>query len=117
TLTVNDLNAAPTVMVSSPMNGATYNVGSIVTALAMFTDPGASDTHTCLVVWGDNSQSTGTISDRNHSCSAVHQYAAPSPVGRYQITFRIADNGVPVAVGTASATITVRGTSSSSAST
>src|SRR5205823_4437708 len=82
-----------------------------------FTDPGAADTHTCTVSWGDNTQSTGSVSERNHTCTAVHQYTTASPAGGYQITFRIADNGVPVGIGTASVTITVRSGSSSSAAT
>jgi len=46
-------NVAPTLSITGPADGALYPVGSNVSLLLPFTDPGSSDTHTCIINWDD----------------------------------------------------------------
>ena len=54
-----------------------------------FTDPGADDTHTMTVDWGDGSDDTPAVDERVGMASAGHVYHQP---GSYSVTVRIDDD-------------------------
>ncbi|KQW02443.1 family 43 glycosylhydrolase [Streptomyces sp. Root369] len=72
TATVEVANAAPAVVsATGPQSPAPVGKRTVVTA--EFTDPGTSDTHTCVVDWKDGSApQTGTVSASG--CRAEHAY-------------------------------------------
>ncbi|CAM5713410.1 family 43 glycosylhydrolase [Streptomyces canus] len=72
TATVEVANAAPAVVsATGPQNPVPVGKRTVVTA--EFTDPGTSDTHTCLVDWKDGSApQSGTVSASG--CRAEHPY-------------------------------------------
>jgi subtilisin len=69
TLTV--ANLRPTVTITSLASGSTVMVGTNVSLATTVADPGANDTATCTIRWGDGTTSPG--------CSGSHVYAAVSP--------------------------------------
>lgn len=86
-------NAVVTVANVSPDLGplsapaAPVAVNTSVSVSGTFTDPGANDTHTCSVDWGDTSSPTGSVSAG--TCSASRTYAAP---GVYTVTMTVTDD-------------------------
>ena len=54
-----------------------------------FTDPGADDTHTLTVDWGDGSDDTPAVDERLGMASASHVY---HEAGSYSVTVRIEDD-------------------------
>jgi hypothetical protein len=64
-------NVPPTVSITSPASGSTVQTGATVTLTTSRADPGANDTVTCTIKWGDGTSS--------HGCSGTHIYTAPSP--------------------------------------
>ncbi|WP_329445379.1 family 43 glycosylhydrolase [Streptomyces canus] len=72
TVTVEVANAAPAVVsATGPQNPVPVGKRTVVTA--EFTDPGTSDTHTCVVDWKDGSApQSGTVSASG--CRAEHPY-------------------------------------------
>src|SRR5207245_5617415 len=80
------------------------NEGQTVNFLGTFTDPGVLDTHTATIAWGDNSTSTGTVTELNGSGSVVgtHVYADN---GSYTITLSVRDKDNATGTRTATATI------------
>lgn len=82
-------NEAPAVTITDPGEGAVLAKGP-VTLSASFTDTNASDTHTCLVDWGNQTSSTGTVTQSNGSgtCSASADLSA----GVYNIQVTVTDN-------------------------
>jgi hypothetical protein len=97
-------NAPPAVTITSPLGGTTFKSGATVSFKATFTDAGKSDTHTCSIVWGDGSTSTGTIAESGGSgtCTTSHTY---KNTGSYTITVTVKDNAN--ASASASSTISV----------
>ena len=69
TLTVS--NVRPTVTITSPASGSTVLIGATVSVATTLTDPGANDSATCTIKWGDGTTSPG--------CSGNHVYTAASP--------------------------------------
>ncbi|MGH3734544.1 MAG: PKD domain-containing protein [Micromonosporaceae bacterium] len=68
-------NLAPSITSVNASTMAPVPVGTAISVVAPFTDPGVNDTHTCDVDWGDGSPvSTGAAS--GGSCGASHTYTA-----------------------------------------
>lgn len=68
-------NLAPSISSVNPSTMDPVAVNTPVTINAPFTDPGANDTHTCSVDWGDgNPAASGTVS--GGACGASHSYPA-----------------------------------------
>jgi len=56
-----------------------------------FADPGARDTHTVVVDWGDSSSSTAVIEPIRRSFTATHEYALGNPNDSYTIVVTVDD--------------------------
>jgi hypothetical protein len=84
-------NVAPVVTITAPTAGSAVFTGAAVTARASFTDPGASDTHTCAITWGDGTTTSGTSleSGGGGTCSGTKTYTA---AGSYTVTVKVTDN-------------------------
>ncbi len=67
-------NAAPVVAITAPTTMSQVMVRNAVTVSAAVTDPGANDTHTCRVDWGDGTVTDGLMSSER--CSGSHMYAS-----------------------------------------
>jgi hypothetical protein len=83
-------NAAPVVgAVSLPT--APNPTGVPVSVTASFTDPGANDTHTATIDWGDSSTTSGTVSETAGSGTVTdsHVYATN---GSYTVTVTVTDD-------------------------
>ena len=90
--TVAIVNAAAAVTVLSP-TATTFAIGQLITVRVSYVDPGASDTHTCSVNWGNGRVTTGSIATPKNgarTCTAVSNYAGN---GDFTITVTILDNG------------------------
>ncbi len=99
TATVNVVNVAPTVAasfgsssVSCGPNNSTLNVS--------FTDPGAADTHTAVINWGDGN--TQTVSPATSPFALQHTYAL---AGNYTATVTVTDDDGGTGNATASVTV------------
>jgi len=84
--TVQVANVAPTVTITSPGACCARPVSEALTLVAPFTDPGANDTHTCTIVWDDNSTETF---GQEGSCTRTHQFAH---AGMYTIVVTVTDD-------------------------
>jgi Leucine-rich repeat (LRR) protein len=87
-LTVN--NVAPDVgAITAPIDPVL--IGTEIGATADFTDPGVLDTHTASWDWGDESTSTGEVTETNGSgsVSGSHSYDA---AGVYTVKLTVTDN-------------------------
>ena len=84
------LNVPPTVGVISGAPPTPIQVGTPVSLLAPFTDPGILDTHTANWDWGDGPALPGTVSetDGSGSVSGSHTYAE---AGVYTVTLTVTD--------------------------
>ncbi len=83
------LNVAPTVgAITAPI--APQNITTTINTSANFTDPGILDTHTAVWNWGDNTTSTGAVTESNGSGSVTgsHVYSTD---GVYTITLTVTD--------------------------
>ena len=87
TATLTIANADPTVSITSPADGGGATVGATVNLTASRGDPGANDTHTCSIDWGDGTVEAGTLTAT--TCTGSHQYTA---IGVPTITVTIADD-------------------------
>ena len=93
-------NQAP-VVTSFVLGKATIAIGGAATVSGTFTDPGAIDTHTAVINWGDGTQSAAFVSDAagtgTGSFAATHVYgntlafssSVPAP---YTLTATVLDN-------------------------
>ncbi|MGZ6972458.1 MAG: PKD domain-containing protein [Acidimicrobiia bacterium] len=103
TATLTVANAAP-VVTSPPTPSATpVPIGSAVSVSLGFADPGANDTHTASISWGDSSSSAGTVTETAGAgtVSKSHTYAT---AGVKTVTVTVTDdNG-----GTVTSTTTIR---------
>lgn len=97
-------NVAPSVAVTAPANGALVTRGTTVPVTASFTDPGASDTHTCSVDFGDGTVAPGTIADG--TCSTSHAYTA---LGAHDVVVTVTDDDGGVGTATVRVVIYVPG--------
>lgn len=98
TLTATVLNVAPSVDAGANAAGAE---GSAFAVHATFSDPGAADTHTAAVDWGDGSQQETAVAVGGQ-VSASHTYIDD---GRYTVTVTVADSDGASASDTLTATI------------
>jgi hypothetical protein len=90
--TVTIENAAPSVQITSPEPGTLVDAAQPVPVEVAFTDPGANDTHECLVDFGDGSEPvTGQVSQSAGECIAEHSYDADG-VGPRTITATVQDD-------------------------
>ncbi len=83
------LNVAPTVgAITAPITP--QNITTAINTSANFTDPGILDTHTAVWNWGDNTTSTGVVTESNGSGSVTgsHVYSTD---GVYTITLTVTD--------------------------
>src|SRR5690606_2253812 len=86
TATVSVTNAPPVVETIGPTE-ISANFGVMVKA--RYSQPGWLDTHTAVVIWGDGSESPGTVDPLTRTVSASHNY----PVhGSYSVTVRVTDD-------------------------
>lgn len=79
-------NAPPQVSITQPTDTGRV-VGGPVEVAAAVSDPGANDTRTCTIVWGDRSSSTGVLADG--VCSGQHTYDA---IGSYSVKVTVTDD-------------------------
>ena len=86
TFTVTVTNAPPTLIAESDLTTTAF-LFTIV--LATFTDPGAGDTHTALIDWGDGTTSAGQVDEEAHTVSGSHQLIL---AGAHQITVTLTDD-------------------------
>jgi len=83
-------NVAPVIgTITAPVDPV--RVGEVITASAVFTDPGIPDTFTATWHWGDDSTSQGTITktDNVYSVMGTHTYSKP---GVYTISLTVSDD-------------------------
>ncbi len=89
TLVVTVLNVPPSLVIGQVAAGAPFALTSVpISVLSLFTDPGALDTQTATINWGDGLplQLIGSVTS---PFSATHAYAA---AGFYTITVRVTDD-------------------------
>lgn len=81
-------------------------VGTSVSALTTFVDPGTNDHHTATIAWGDGAQTAGTVveSAGNGSVAGTHAFTSP---GTYAVSVTVWDDDGGSVVGTASARVVV----------
>lgn len=72
-------------------------VGATVVADASFADPGAIDTHTATLSWGDTTSSSGTVDQLLDTVTAGHAYAVG---GIYTVTLTLTDDDGGIAFAT-----------------
>lgn len=60
-------NAAPSVQLTAPLDGSAYELGTVVGSNTATADPGANDSVTCTLDWGD-----GAVD----ACGASHSFTA-----------------------------------------
>lgn len=103
-LSVTVLNAAPSIT-SFGVSSNNLDAGQAVTATGAFTDPGAADTQTVTVDWGDGSPATTM-----NLAAAVYSFTTPAhtyaAAGDYTVTATVTDNAG--ASATATSTVSVR---------
>ena len=102
-LIVNVLNVAPSIS-SFVLSSAAVDAGQSVTATGTFTDPGAADTHTVTVDWGDltatTTQSLGA--GVGSFTTSAHTYAT---VGTFTVTATVTDSAGASATATSSVSV------------
>lgn len=87
TLLVTVDNVAPMVEAGADQ---TAEVGDTVSLdPATFSDPGAADTHTATINWGDGTIEAGTVDQANDTVSGSHVY---SQAGVYTVTVTVVDD-------------------------
>ncbi len=77
TATLTIANADPSVSITSPADGASFQTGVTVDLSATISDPGANDTHTCTIDWGDGTSGPGVVA--GGVCTGSHAYTTASP--------------------------------------
>src|SRR5262249_23595538 len=93
--------------VLGPLSGSAQLIPGQAAALtAAFTDPDTQETHTGSFSWGDNTTSTGTLTEANGSGTVAggHAYAA---TGTYTVSLPVIDSaGLPSNTVTFPVTVT-----------
>ena len=84
TLTVD--NAPPTVLISSLRSESDGRIGLWP---ATYTDPGALDTHTGMIDWGDGTTTTATLIADKRAVLGSHTY---NDAGNYTVTVTVTDD-------------------------
>jgi hypothetical protein len=85
TLSVTVANVAPVVIAATGL--VRPDLPTPAFTLATFTDPGASDTHTAVIDWGDGTVESGTVSDG--SVSGAHLLVG---LGAHFVTVTVTDS-------------------------
>lgn len=80
-------NLAPSLSISTPVDGALYAVNASVSLSGIFSDKGTEDTFSCSVNWGDGATTAGTLT--SGGCAASHAYSA---AGVYTIQMTLTDD-------------------------
>jgi PKD repeat protein len=83
-------NAKPTITSISGPTGP-LPLGSGVSLIGNFTDPGTVDTHTATFAWGDGTSSNGTINESGGSGTAAGSHVYTTP-GVYRVTLTVTDD-------------------------
>jgi PKD repeat protein len=78
-------NVPPTIQ---SVSGPSVTTG-LVTLQVTFADPGAADTHSYEIVWGDGATSTGNVPAGARQFSVAHTYPAE---GDYTVSILVADD-------------------------
>ena len=86
TLLVTVANVAPTL---DPIAGQSVVAGQPLTLTAAYADPGALDTHTAVIDWGDGFTETLDLAAGLTSFDLAHAYAA---AGAYTVTLTLTDD-------------------------
>ena len=73
------MNAPPSVAITSPADASMFLIGAPVDVSASFGDPGANDTHTCSIDWGDGTINAGCCREAVPAAAAT---ATPLSVSR-----------------------------------
>ena len=79
-------NVAPSVDAGDTIVG---DEGGVVTATSSFGDPGALDTHTATIQWGDGATSTGVVNATAGTVTGTHIY---SDDGVHVVTVEVCDD-------------------------
>jgi hypothetical protein len=87
TATLTLSNGDPTVEIAAPAEGSGFLVGTAVHVDATISDPGANDTLTCSIDWGDGTVAGGVVGAGG--CTGSHAYAA---AGSFTITVSATDD-------------------------
>jgi hypothetical protein len=66
-------------------------VGTSISASTSFTDPNVANTHTATWNWGDNSTTSGTVTEANGSGSVTNSHTYTSP-GVYTVQLTVTDS-------------------------
>jgi Galactose oxidase, central domain len=86
-------NAPPVVGPVTGPSSSPMPIGSTVASVsASFTDLNTTDTHTCVILWDDGAQSTGTVTESNGSGTCTRGPHTYTTAGVYTITVRVTDN-------------------------
>ncbi|VTR94201.1 cadherin-related protein : Uncharacterized protein OS=Cylindrospermopsis raciborskii CS-505 GN=CRC_01020 PE=3 SV=1: MAM: Lectin_C: Lectin_C: PKD [Gemmata massiliana] len=98
--TITVTNAAPTATDVSVT--PVVNEGGTATVTGRITDPGAADTHTVTVSWGDGTSSTAVV-NADRTFTATHVYTDDNPTGTpadvYQVGVSVRDDDGGVSGG------------------
>jgi hypothetical protein len=107
TVTVDNV---PPVVTDLALSATSIFENDSVTLSASFTDPGALDTHSVLITWGDGTTSSLALDAGVYAFQAVHRYLDDDPSGTpsdvYTITVNVTDDSG--AVGTRGTLVTVK---------
>ena len=87
TSTVTVSNGPPVVSITSPGDYAQRALSNAVSISAAIDDPGANDTHTCSINWGDGTTTSGVVS--NDTCTGSHRFGS---VGVRIVTVKVTDD-------------------------
>ena len=87
-------NLPPALTLTAGDGGATVTIdeGGVATLRGTFTDPGAGDTHTLRVDWGDDSPVEFLPVTAGVPFTLTHAYADDSPAGGYAATVTVFDD-------------------------
>ncbi len=86
---INIVNVSPTVgAIGAPADPV--GVGTTISVSASFTDPGVLDTHTAVWDWGDNSTTSGNVTETHGSGSVTGNHAY-TKAGMYTLTLKVTD--------------------------
>ena len=100
TLVLSVENLAPTL---AALSNQSVETGETVAFTAAFTDPGALDTHTAVIDWGDGTVEAGTVDASGGTVSGSHAYTA---AGMFTVTVTLTDDDGGTVVQTFTVTVT-----------